>query len=68
VKPLARYHLAWALVLLVVTGIVFGYTLTDWLKQGRPPIYHFWAQQMLIVAGAYSAWARIKAFNNSRKS
>jgi drug/metabolite transporter superfamily protein YnfA len=67
-KPLARYHLIWSIVLLAVTGIVFGFALAQWLKQGRPPIWHFWAEQMIVVAGAYRAWYHIKAFNAARKS
>lgn len=66
-KPIARYHLLWAIALLVVTGVVLGFAATQWFKQGRPPIHHFWAEQMIVVAGAYSAWMHIKAFNKARK-
>ena len=67
-KPLARYHLAWALALAVITGIVFGYALVHWLRSGRPPVYTFWAAQMLVVCGAYRCWYHVKAFSRARKS
>jgi hypothetical protein len=68
VKPPARYHLVWALVLLVTSGAVAVIAATQWLQQGRPPVYHFWAQQMIVVVGAYHAWYHTKAFNKERKS
>lgn len=67
-NALARYHLVWALVLSTITSVVLGVTLYHWFRLGRPPIYHFWAQQMIVMAGVYCTWARVKAFNAARRS
>jgi uncharacterized membrane protein YfcA len=64
---LARYHLVWTLVLIVVTGIVFGYAAGDWWKHGRPPIFHYWFQQLVVVCGAYRIQYHARAFNSARK-
>ena len=66
-NKLARYHLVWAIILSAITLTVLGFAVVQWFKQGHPPVYKFWAEQMIVVAGAYSAWARIKAFNKARK-
>ena len=67
-KRLAWYHLAWTLVITVVTGIVFGYAASDWWRHGQPPIYHYWFQQLIVVCGAYRAQYHFKAFNVARKT
>lgn len=66
-NKLARYHLVWSIILLVVTGVVLGFAVTSWFKQGRPAIWHFWAEQMIVVAGAYRFWYHLQAFNKARK-
>ena len=67
VNRLARYHLVWALVLLVITLVVAIVAGVHWFKQGRPPVWHFWAEQMIVVAGAYRFWYHAQAFNKARK-
>jgi len=67
VTRLATYHLAWALVMLVVTGIVLGYAVSQWLKLGQPPVYQFWMQQLIVVCGAYRFNYHLGAFNRANK-
>jgi len=66
-NKLARYHLIWGIALLVVTLTSAIIAVHAWFVQGRPPVYKFWGEQMIIVAGAYLTWARVKAFRATWK-
>lgn len=66
-RPLARYHLSFAIGLGLVTLMEAIIAVHAWFVQGRPPITHFWAEQMIVVAGSYLTWAHAKAFNKARK-
>lgn len=64
---LARYHIIWAHALAVITGVVAGCAIAQWLNEGHPPITRFWAVQMIVVAGAYRFWYHIQAFRKANK-
>ena len=60
-NPRARYNLIWAIALAIATITSCVIAVHAWFAQGRPPVYKFWGEQMIIVCGAYLTWARIKA-------